>query len=74
VKAAVTRVAGLARAKGKSAMASAKDFNELDAHLSRKDGPRIFWCATDAFHISNHFHTLIEKSRELVAKHTGATG
>jgi len=55
-------------------MASAKDFDELETHLRSKDGPRVFWYAADTFHISNAFHTLIEKSHELLAKHAGAAG
>ena len=58
----------------KSIMASAKDFDELETHLRSKDGPRVFWYAADTFHISNAFHTLIEKSHELLAKHAGAAG
>jgi 2-keto-3-deoxy-L-rhamnonate aldolase RhmA len=73
VKAAIERVTGLARAKGKGVMAPAKDFAELESHLRHQDGPRVFWFASDTYHISNHFHELIEKSRELVAKHASAT-
>jgi len=73
VTAAIARVTSLARARGKGAMASAKDFNELESHLRRKDGPRVFWYATDTYQISNHFHMLMEKSRQLVTEHVGAT-
>ncbi len=73
VKAAMAQVASLTRAKGKSIMAAAKDFDELESHLRSKDGPRVFWYAADTYQISNHFHMLMEKSRELVAKHAGAT-
>jgi 4-hydroxy-2-oxoheptanedioate aldolase len=72
IKAAIARVTSLARAKGKGVMASAKDFDELESHLRSEDGPRVFWYATDTYHISNHFHMLMEKSRELIAERTGA--
>jgi 4-hydroxy-2-oxoheptanedioate aldolase len=71
VAAALARVNALARAGGKAVMASAKDFEELESHLSREDGPRVFWYATDTYQISNHFHALMEKSRDLVSKYVG---
>lgn len=71
VKAAIKQVTKLARARGKCVMAPAKDFDELEGHLKDKDAPRVFWYANDAFHISNHFHMLIEKSDELLARHGG---
>lgn len=70
---AIARVTRLARAHGKGVMASAKDFDELESHLKQEDGPRVFWYATDTFHISNHFRTLMEKSRELITRHVGAS-
>jgi 4-hydroxy-2-oxoheptanedioate aldolase len=73
VKAAMAQVASLTRAKGKSIMAAVKDFDELESHLRSKDGPRAFWYANDAYQISNHFHMLMEKSRELVTECAGAT-
>jgi 4-hydroxy-2-oxoheptanedioate aldolase len=73
IKAAIARVNSLARAKGKSVMAAAKDFDELESHLRTKDGPRVFWYAVDTYQISNYFHMLMERSRELVTEHIGAT-
>lgn len=73
LKAAVARVTRLARAKGKSVMAAVKDFDELEGHLRMEDGPRAFWYANDAYQISNAFHALMERSRQLVAEQAGAT-
>lgn len=41
VAAAIARITGVARAKGKGVMAAAKDFDELESHLWQKDGPRV---------------------------------
>jgi 4-hydroxy-2-oxoheptanedioate aldolase len=73
IKQAIERVTRLARANGKDVMAPAKDFDELESHLRHEDGPRVFWFASDTFHISNQFHGLTEKGRELVAKHRGVS-
>jgi 4-hydroxy-2-oxoheptanedioate aldolase len=71
---AISRVSRLAREAGVGVMASAKTLDELTTYLSREEGPRVFWYATEAYQIGHCFQELMRKSHELVAEHAGGRG